>query len=77
MSIKYYGPGNSRTNLLYWVASRPLSRGLGNSTHAAMNSMNTSSPLVDLSDKCTANSACDALGKKRLRWCLLCLIRGM
>ena len=33
MSIKYYGPGNSRTNCLYWVASRP-GRTAHNSSHS-------------------------------------------
>lgn len=62
MSVKYYGPGNSRTNSLYWVASRPLSHGYGNSSSAAMNAMNTSQHMTRLSDMCAENSACDALG---------------
>lgn len=56
MSLDSFGRGGSRTNALYWAASRP----------PPVNGYNTSakppSPLFFSKSSCAANSACDAIG---------------
>lgn len=51
LSVKNFGPGNSKANSLYWVASRPPSHQL-----------NKTSEIKSTRKSCPQNSACDAAG---------------
>ena len=50
-----FGKGNSKANSLYWAASRP-------SPLLGFNASKPAAPIV-LPRACSANSACDAIGR--------------
>jgi hypothetical protein len=56
MGQAYFGPGGSRTNALYWAASRPPAVAGYNASARA------GSPLTAMKSACVVNSACDAVG---------------
>jgi hypothetical protein len=57
MTIDNFGSGNSKANSLYWAATRPAPL-------PGFNVSNTQSALSTASTSaCSANTACDAIGK--------------
>ena len=57
MMGKYYGPGNSKANLLFWAASR------SNFTNATtLKQVQKVNYNQTIQSTCTHNSACDARG---------------
>jgi hypothetical protein len=53
LSVKNFGPGNSKSNSLYWVASRP-------NNLSKVKNINGTTAFSTKS--CSKNSACDAAG---------------
>jgi hypothetical protein len=56
MNLNYFGPGGSRTNALYWTASRPPPITGFNTSARSFN------PASAVKPSCASNSACDAMG---------------
>lgn len=67
LSIRNFGAGNSKSNSLYWVASRPATTNiLIPTTPPSSSSSSPPSPsnssFDPLLQSCSKNSACDAAG---------------
>ena len=56
MSVVNFGPGNSKSNSLYWSATRPATPTMSPTKMKLENNHSVIRP------ECTANSACDAIG---------------
>jgi len=65
MTLNNFGAGNSKSNSLYWAATRaaPVPGFNLSATSSSGNSNNGKSGAFNLPSACAANSACDAIGK--------------
>ena len=64
MTLNNFGAGNSKSNSLYWAATRAAPvPGFNLSATSSSGSTSGKGGDVNLPSACAANSACDAIGK--------------